>query len=283
MLRIKSSIDQYFETIETENYQPIHNDKILALIKIAQSGYDKKTKTWTTEEAIEARNEILKRNVKLVAYLIHKVMKLNNPLFLDCINEGNCALIKCIIGYDLEERTTNFATYVQVAIRRHAWRFLRENSSSITLPQNKVRERRQVESEIYGNPGALDRLHKRDYLPVNPVFSLDLDFDDDSVNKKFDVPVDDDPSEKLGEQEIRGMALKSLSCLTEQEKTIIEKRYLYDHASSNEELSEDSDKKSTLKVMALELGLSGERVRQIETIALKKMKKYITVNRGEER
>lgn len=280
MLKTKTSIDQYFDTINTEDYEPIHNDKILALIKIAQSGYDKENKTWLTEEAIEARNEILKRNVKLVAYLIHRVMKVNNSLFLDCVNEGNCALIKCIIGYNLEEKTTNFATYVQVAIRRHAWRFLRENSSSITLPQNKVRERRQVESEIYGTSGALDRLHKRDYLPVNPVFSLDLDFDDDSVNKKFDLPIHDDPSEKLGEKEIRSMVLKSLNCLTEQEKTIIEKRYLYDHVHSNEQ---DLEKKSTLKVMASELGISGERVRQIETIALKKMKKYITVDEGEER
>jgi RNA polymerase sigma factor (sigma-70 family) len=280
MLKTKSSIDQYFDTIDTDGYQPIHNEKILALIKIAQSGYDKETKTWLTEEAIEARNEILKRNVKLVAYVIHRVMKSNNPLFLDCINECNCALIKCIIGYNLEERTTNFATYVQVSIRRHAWRFLRENTSSITLPQNKVRERRIVESEIYGKSGALDRLHKRDYLPVNPVFSLDLDFDDDSVNKKFELPVHDDPSAKLGDKEIRKIVLKSLNCLTEQEKTIIEKRYLYDSISSNED---DLDKKSTLKVMALELGVSGERVRQIETIALKKMKKYITIDNGEER
>ena len=278
MLRKKQTIDQYFDSIKAPEYNPIANDKILKLIEIAQSGYDKEKKIWFTEEAINARNEIVNRNLRLVPYVVHKVMKGNKVLyssFMDCISDCNFSLIKCIIGYNLEESKTHFATYAQIAIRRRAWRYLREHGSSIKLPSNRVNERRAEEDEIYCTPGGLDRLLKGDFLPVNPVFSIDAE-PDESNCPKFEFPVEDNPQQKIGKVEMDIIVLEALKSLNDQERSIIERRYLFDSLY-------DKKKKDTLKVLSGELKLSGERIRQIEEKALKKMKKFITVDNNEER
>jgi RNA polymerase nonessential primary-like sigma factor len=264
---------QYFNEIAAPEYDPIDNEKIQKLVAIAQAGYNKETKKWETEEAVEARDEIVKRNIRLVPYVIHKVIKDNNKtLFMDCVNECHFAILKCIVGYDPESKT-NFATYAQVSIRRHAWRFIRENSSSVKLPANKVAERRKAEEEVYANPGVLDRLFSRDFKPVHHVCSLDYNYDDGKKHhdRPFkDVPIDDSASDKLYEVEIIDLVLDSLQCLTDKEKTIIEKRYLEEH-------------KRTLRDIASDIGMSGERVRQIEQRALIKMKNHLRFEKGEER
>jgi RNA polymerase primary sigma factor len=278
MLVTKNATEQYFEKIKSPEYDPINNDEILKLIKVAQSGYNKEKKIWFTEEAIKARNEIINRNIRLVPYVVHKIMKGNKVLyssFIDCISDCNLSLIKCIIGYNLKDNKTHFATYAQIAIRRRAWRYLREHGSSIKLPSNRVNERRIEENKIYCNPGGLDRLFKGDFLSVNPVFSIDAEFEEGN-STQFDFPVEDNPQKKISESEINSLALQSLKCLNDQERAIIQKRYLFDSVY-------DKKKKDTLKVLSNELKISGERVRQIEEKALKKMRKFITVDNNEER
>jgi|SaaInlV_165m_DNA_1040744.scaffolds.fasta_scaffold08069_1 RNA polymerase sigma factor (sigma-70 family) len=269
----KSTIDQYFETIFTEEYEPLDNNAIEELLEVAQSGYDKETSTWLTEEAIEARNEVIKRNVRIIPYVLHKIMKDNKSLFMDCINECHFAIIKCVINYNVGNDNNTFATYAQTAISRHAWRFIREQSSSITLPYNKISERKKVENEIYSNSGALDRLFDQDYLPVNPVISLDYCRNNSDDPRFSDIPINDNYPDSKSELELRTLALDSLNCLTDQEKMIIESRYLVD--SKND--------KMTLRELATEIGKTGERVRQIEEMALEKMRNFITVDNGEER
>jgi RNA polymerase sigma factor (sigma-70 family) len=263
---------QYFNEIESPEYDPIDNDQIKELVAIAQSGYNQETKEWETSEAIEAKNEIVKRNIRLVPYVIHKVIKDNKTLFMDCVNECHFAILKCIAGYDVNGKTS-FCTYAQISIKRHAWRFLREHSSSVKLPANKVTERRKIEEEIYSKPGVLDRLFNRDFKPVHHVCSLDYNYDDGTKLHEGpfrDVPINDSASDKIYQVEILNLVMDSLSCLSDKEKAIIEKRYL-------------EDDKRTLRDIADDIGMSGERVRQIERRALVKMKNFITIEKREER
>jgi len=266
------SMKQYYNEIAAEEYEPISNEEIRELIRIAQSGYNSERKEWVTEEAIDAKNEVVKRNIRLVPYVVHKVLKDNRYLFMDCVNECHFSIVKCIIGYDLESRT-NFATYAQVSISRHVWRFLRENSNVVTLPYGKVSERKKEEDDIYSKPGVLNRLFKKDFKPVNHVCSLDYNYDDGTkirTSPLKEISVKDDVPSKIFDEEIRGLVIESFSCLTDKERTIIKKRYL-------------SDKKMTLRNIATDIGMSGERVRQIEQNALFKMKKFLLVEKGEQR
>jgi RNA polymerase sigma-32 factor len=263
---------QFFNEIAAPEYDPVSNEEIKKIIKVAQAGYNKKTKQWLTEEAIEARNEVVRRNIRLVPYVIHKVVKDNKCLFMDCVNECYFAIMKCVGGYDLEGKT-NFATYAQVSIRRHSWRFLRENASTVVLPATKISSRKKLEDEMYSKPGALDRLFKKDFAPVHHVCSLDYNYDDGTKHHSSpfkDVPVDDSASDKMYDVEIRGLVKGSFSCLTDKEKSIIEKRYL-------------SETKNTLRDIADDIGMSGERVRQIEQRALIKMKNYLKFEKNEGR
>jgi len=265
-----NSIDimsQYFKDIEGEEYNPISNDEIKELVKIAQAGYDKEKKEWKTEEAIEARNEIVKRNIRLVPYVIHKVIKdKKSNLFLECVNECHYAIVKCVVGYDTsDDCATNFATYAQISIRRHAWRFLRENANTVKLPSAVVSKISKSENEIYATPGALDRVFKGDFKTLNHVVSLDYDYDDGEKNHRSpfkDIPIENDPDKNLKKQELQQLIEGCLQCLSEKERTIIEKRYL-------------SDEKTTLREIALDVELSGERVRQIEKKALTKLRNHI--------
>jgi RNA polymerase nonessential primary-like sigma factor len=260
---------QYFDEIDSEEYDPISNDEIKKLVAIAQAGYNAETQEWETEESIEARNEVVKRNIRLVPYVIHKVMRENKEnLFMDCVNECHFAIIKCVVGYD---GSANFATYAQTSIRRHAWRFLRENSSVVKLPANKVTKRKQIEDKIYRTPGVLDRLFKRDFLPLNHVYSLDYNHDDGRKSNESpfkDIPVNECSRDKIYKGEMSGLVMESLDCLTDKEKTIIEKRYLL-------------DSKMTLRDIADDIGMSGERVRQIEQHALIKMRNHLKFKKGE--
>ena len=271
-MNVESAITQYFNEINTSEYDAIDNEEIKKLVKIAQDGYDEEKDEWT-EAALEARNEVVKRNIRLVPYVIHKVMKDNKMnLFMDCVNECHFAVIKCIIGYDLEGGT-NFATYAQVSIYRHAWRFLRENASSIKLPAQKVAERKKIEDEIYRTPGVLNRLFKRDFKPLNPVYSLDYQFDDGSrvhTSPFKDIPTHESVPEKIYTLEMSDLIIESLECLTDKEKLIIEKRYL-------------NDDKRTLRDIADDIGMSGERVRQIEQKALLKLRSFLRYSKKEDR
>jgi len=266
---------QYFKEIQKPEYDPISNEEIKELVKVAQSGYNPETKKWETQESVEAKNKVVKANIRLVPYIIHKVISSPHPLFLDCINECHYAILKCIARYDVNA-STHFTTYAQVAIRRHVWRFIREHGTSVKLPIAESMRRQQVEDDIYGSPNALDRLIKGDFDPVSHVRSIDFDFDDGSKmhNSPFrDIPMPIDPSRILFDHEMREIAIEAMSHLKDKERLIIERRFL----------NKEEDVDNTLRGIANEINMSGERVRQIERDALAKMKRFIQREKGEDR
>lgn len=252
----------YFTEINSTDYDPIDNNEIKKLVKIAQKGYDSETKTWI-EEAEEAKLKIIKANMRLIPFIIHKIIGGNNPLFMDCINQSHFAIVKCILKYDADSET-HFATYAQVAVRRYIWRYLRENSSVVKLPSGQISKRNKEEEEIYKSPGVLDKLFKRNYAPVNYMCSLDYGFDDGiKVHKSLfsSIPHSDNSSSFFCNK-MKQFALDSFKCLSNNERLIIEKRFF-------------SNEKETLKGIAVNIGLTGERVRQIEKNALGKMRRFI--------
>jgi RNA polymerase sigma factor (sigma-70 family) len=248
-------------------YEPIEDGEVIRdLIKVAQSGYDKDLETWTPE-AEEAKNKIVDANMRLIPFIIHKIISGRHPLFMDCVNECHFVIVKCIIGYKFDANT-HFATYSQTSIRRRVWRFLREHANTVKLPSGQVSKRQKVENEIYGSKNGLDKLFKGDFEPVSHVLSLDYDYDDGSKSHSSpfkDIPCHDTASSIVLGKELKAITRHALSCLTDKEKHIIESRYLL-------------DKKMTLEDVSLTIGTSGERVRQIEKYALKKMRRFMDID-----
>jgi RNA polymerase sigma factor (sigma-70 family) len=268
----ESLYPHYFNEIAKEEYDPIKdNADVISLIEIAQEGYDYDTKTWKTQKAIDAKDRVIKANARLAPFIVHKIINAYHPLFMDCVSECNFVILKCILGYD-RSKETHFATYYQVSIRRHLWRFLREQANTVKLPSSQVAKRQKVENEIYSSEDCLDKLLKGDFEPVSHVMSLDYDFDNgksimNSPHK--DIPCHDTASSLIVNDELREATMNSLSCLTVREKDVIEKRYL-------------GPEKMTLKDVASTIGVTGEMVRQIEKAAKNKMRKYVEEDRQEE-
>ena len=251
---------RYFADIMQEEYNPVKDHEVIrGWIREAQKGYDKKTRTFTTDESIEERNKVIKANLRLVPYVVNKIIQMKHYLYFDCINEGSFALSNCVANYDTDSKTS-CATYAQTAIERHMWRFMREHFNTVKLSAQEVTRRKKQEDEVYESGNALDRLYKMDFEPINYIRSLDYSYGDGT--QANDVPVYLNASSILNDKESRDIALRSLECLSDRERVVINNRFL-------------GDKKVILKDISEIIGTTTERVRQIEKFALKKMRNWI--------
>jgi RNA polymerase sigma factor (sigma-70 family) len=223
----------YYDELRKENYEPTNNKEIKELINIAQTGYNKKTQQWE-EKAVDARNEIVRRNLRLVSSVVKKYVDGNNHLFMDCINSCYFSIVNCIINYNLDGKV-KFSTYAEVSLQRHIWKFIRENSFSVKF------NRKQFEK------------YKNDVESFN-------DEESDFKQEVFleTIPEKNDFINNIFKMEIKEELKSAINNLPKREKKIIQIRYL-------------QEQKMTLNDVSEIIGLSGERVRQIEKKALKKL------------
>lgn len=257
-MNIEFTANVYFQEIMSKKeYEPISdNEEVKRLISKVQEGYDYENKSWLNEESLEARNILIKRNLRLVPFVLHKIKLGRHHLFMDCVSEGVFSLSKCILGYDLKSNTI-FASYAQIALRRHMWRFLRENGNAIKLPFGELKKRINYEKISFNSP---------DNLPIHPASSISNKLDDKSANSKsqfMDIPLYETPCSIILSDENKIIIRSALECLTERERFIIDKRVL-------------SDEKVIFNDLADEMGITRERVRQIEKEALLKMRNWIS-------
>lgn len=255
------SMTLYFREIMKAKYNPIEDQKVVnELINIAQNGYNVETKEWTNE-GIEARDKIINSNIRFAPYLLNKIIKISNPLYMDCLNEAFFIIERSILGYD-PSYNYNFSTYYQVAFRRHIWRYLRDHGNVVRLPSTEITKRSKKEKLIYKSNEAVDRLLKNDFDSLNYMASLDYQSSETKINNALNTASmihNNNPLESIMEEEIMTSMMDSFKVLNEREKIIISNRYL-------------NDKKMNLEDISKIVNLSGERVRQIETIALRKMR-----------
>ena len=228
----------------------------------------------------EARNHMIQANLRLVVKIAHDYKDFGLPL-LDLISEGNIGLIKAVERFD-PAKGGKLSTYAAWWIKQSIKRALANQSKTIRLPVHlvdKISKMRKVATlltEEFGREPTEEEIAIEMQIPVNKIAhmksvsvrpaSLDAPINDEEGGSPFGEIVGDEnatsPYETLREKNIQGDLRELLDSLDEREARIIKLRFGID--GSNE---------MTLEEVGKLFNVTRERVRQLQNLAISKMRK----------
>lgn len=242
---------------------------------------ERKLSTRARAGDFSARQKMIEHNLRLVVNIAKHYLNRGLSL-LDLIEEGNLGLMHALEKFE-PERGFRFSTYATWWIRQNIERAIMNQSRTIRLPVHIIKElniylRAQRHLETHGVPDAgPDEIAALTGKPVEEVRRV-LAFNDRVAS--LDAPLDIDPTLSIGEAiadehserpedklqmaEVEHYVQEWMAELSEKQRWVIECRF----GLNNQDVS-------TLEQLAEQLGVTRERVRQIQVEALQALRRIL--------
>lgn len=230
----------------------------------------------------QARKAMIRANLRLVINIAKKYMYLGIP-FMDLIEEGNLGLMKAVEKFD-PRKGFRFSTYAAWWIKQGITRSISEQGKMIRVPvyMNELitkwrKKRERLSQKLKRVPTDQevakslkldkDKIGQINFWMTSTTSSLDAPLGDESEGQVSDLIEDEaavSPDASIEHILDKERVNNLLDVMSDREREILDMRFGLNNTPTQ-----------TLAEVAKKLGVSRERIRQIEESALKKLKKFV--------
>ena len=255
--------------IANETGQPTAEyKKVVELVRRGQS------------EAARAKREMIEANLRLVIKFAKKSSNRGLGLdFSDLVQDGNIGLMKAVDKFDYR-LGNKFSTYATNWIQQGISRSIADQARTIRIPVHMIDNIHKIQRASrqfmhkYGRQPTAEELSKIIYLPVDKIhkamkvnlkpISLEAPVGTEDDSSRIEIIADEtakNPFTAAAQQNLRKIVTQILSELDPKEETVLRQRF-----------GMSTNKTSTLEEVGEYIGVTRERIRQIEQKALNKLK-----------
>jgi RNA polymerase primary sigma factor len=230
----------------------------------------------------KARERMINSNLRLVVTIAHDYANFGLPL-LDLISEGNIGLTKAVERFD-PDKGAKLSTYAVWWIKQSIKRALANQGKTVRLPVHlieKIAKMRRVSLQMSDEVGreptddelgeelgiAGEKVARLRSIAMRPA-SLDAPIGDDDSTEFGETVADEQaqtPFELLRTKNLHHDLGELVQVLDDREKKIILERF-----------GLDGGKPKTLEEISKDFGITRERIRQLQNIALAKLRRALT-------